>query len=355
MCQAHEGPVHTFTITFEGFDHYDESAEARLTARHFGTEHHELRATLDGPAMLPAIVESFDEPFGNATAVLIRSLSEVTREHVKVVLAGDGADELFFGYPRYRGLLWADRYRRLSPRALRALAASASRALKEDSSGRHGFRRAREFLSTGALPLVDAYAEWIGYFTPELLRSALLPGLAAEADRVTDFLVELFDGNATLDLNTVSQVELQSFLPYNVLEYADKMSMAHSLELRAPFVDRLLVDYVGTIPAGLKLHSGTSKWVLRQALGDLLPEHVLGGRKRGLNPPLAAWLAGDAKPLVRECLSPAAVRRRGVLRPQAVDGLIAEHESGRRDRSSHIWALLVLELWFQLRVDEAPS
>jgi asparagine synthase (glutamine-hydrolysing) len=154
-----------------------------------------------------------------------------------------------------------------------------------------------------------------------------------------------------VDLNDISRVELQSFLAYNVLEYADKMSMAHSLELRAPFVDHELVEYVATMPAHLKLRGSTTKWALRQALGPDLPPPVLRRSKRGLNPPLGAWLAGGARPLVEELLSPEAIRSRGLFRPEAVARLLDEQQRGRRDRSLHIWALLVLELWFQRRVD----
>jgi asparagine synthase (glutamine-hydrolysing) len=351
MAHVHQGPVHTFTITFDGFEHYDESAEARAAARHFGTDHHELRASLHGSEMLPSLVESFDEPFGNATAVLVSSLSEATREHVKVVLTGDGADELFFGYPRYRGLDLLQRYQRWTPATVRKLAAWLSDFVPEDSHGRHEFRRAREFLAAGPLDTAEAYKSWIGYFLPERLEQLVAPGLSASPQQVTHFLDDLLGGVPEPDLNAISAVELQSFLPYNVLDYADKMSMAHGLELRAPFVDHLLVDYVATMPSHLKLHNGATKWALRQALARDLPPAVLTRRKRGLNPPLADWLSNAAAPLVREMLSPEAVLRRGLFRPESVSQLLAEQESRRRDRSLHIWALLVLELWFRMRVD----
>ena len=153
------------------------------------------------------------------------------------------------------------------------------------------------------------------------------------------------------DLNELSRTELQSFLPFNVLEYADKMSMAHGLELRAPFVDHRLVDYVATMPVDVKMRRGQSKWALRQALRDDLPSDVLTRPKSGLNPPLGAWLENGAAPLVDECLNASAVRKRGLLRPEAVSALIREQRRGWRDRSLHIWALLVLELWFRQRVD----
>jgi asparagine synthase (glutamine-hydrolysing) len=351
MCRTHDQPVHTFTITFEGHGHYDESEAARATAGHFGTEHHELRAQLDGPNLLPQIVASFDEPFGNATAVLVNALSAATSEHVKVVLTGDGADELFFGYPRYRGLQLADRYRRLTPQGLRNVLALASRLIPESTKGWHAARRAREFLSTGGMTSADAYVEWIGYFNGGTLESLVAPELGARGAEATSFIRGLLGASPRLDLNDVSRTELQSFLPFNVLEYADKMSMAHSLELRAPFVDHKLIDYVATMPPDLKLRKGQTKWALRRALKQDLPTDVFQRRKKGLNPPLGSWLADGAAPLVDECLNPTAVRQRGVLRPEAVSALIRDQRRGWRDRSLHIWALLVLELWFRQRVD----
>lgn len=353
MRAAHDGPIHTFTITFEGFEHYDESEQARATAAHFETVHHQLQAEIDPAEILPQIVDGFDEPFGNATAALTRALAAVTRQHVKVALTGDGGDELFFGYPRYRGLQLADRYRRAPLGPLRTLAAAASHGLREGTSGRHTARRVREFLAAGSMAPKEAYASWIGYFTPDMLARLLVADAAARESHPRAFLDGLFNGAEHLDLNKISRVELQSFLPYNVLEYADKMSMAHGLELRAPFVDHLLVDYVASIPSDFKLRNGISKWVLQQALAHDLPPDVLRRPKRGLNPPLGAWLAGPLASTIRDLLNPEAIRRRGLFRPEAVARLLEEQKRGRRDRSLHIWSLLVLEEWYRRRVDVA--
>ena len=300
------------------------------------------------PTLLPGLVDAFDEPFGNPTAALVSSLSKVTREHVKVVLTGDGSDELFFGYPRFRGLWLAERYRRLAPGALRDVAASLAGRMSEDTVGRHTRRRVREFLEAGGGDTRGAYLDWIGYFLPPMLGELLEPALRDEIGQATDFLGRLLGDHP--DLNRISQTELQSFLPCNVLEYADKMSMAHGLELRAPFADHRLVEYVGTMPASVKIRHGRQKWALREALRDDLPAGVLRRRKRGLNPPLGSWLT-EGRGLVDDLLSPRSVRARGLFEPRAVDALRAEHAAGRRDRSLHIWALMVLEMWFRRRVD----
>ncbi len=349
MREAGTDPLHTFTVTFEGFDAYDESEEARQVAAFFGTQHHELRVELDATQMLPMVVDHFDEPFGNPTALLIAGLSRATRDHAKVALTGDGADELFLGYPRHRGIELQQRVHARVPGPVRRLMAAGGGRFRDRTDGRHTVRRMREFLEAADLPLAHAYDSWVSYFTPDMLADAVEPAHRLQAERAPEFLMDLFR-DAGPGLNGVSAVDLSSFLPYNVLHYADKMSMAHGLELRAPFVDHHLVEYVSTMPAALKLHNGTSKWALRQAMGGLLPEISLTKTKRGLNPPLTAWLAG-ASDVVDDLLSDESVRARGLLRPEAVRALRHEYKAGIRDRALHVWALAVLELWFRRRID----
>ena len=327
---------------------YDERDDARLVAAAFGTRHHELEARADVRELLPEIVRHFDEPFGNPTALLVYELSRLTRQHVKVALAGDGADELFAGYPRFRGLAAASWYRRV-PAPVRALAAAGARALPESSRGRHGLRRAREFALAPLDSLEGAYLSWITYFD-----------LARRADIFTDdvqerlresppperFVEELFERAPRDDLvNRLSFVELQSFLPCNVLEYGDRMSMAHGLEVRAPYTDHRFVQYVLSLPGSAKLQRGRSKAILRAAAQGRLPDRPLAKRKVGFNPPMSLWLNRELAPLVDSHLSREQVEARGLFRPAAVEGLVRELRGGRRDVSLHVWSLIVLEQW----------
>src|SRR5581483_5938926 len=194
--------------------------------------------------------------FGNPTALLTYELSRLTRAHVKVALAGDGADELFAGYPRFRGLVAASFYRRI-PAPVRALAAAGARVLPESTRGRHALRRAREFALAPLESLDATYLSWITYFDPGARHSLYAPDLRArlrESPPAEQFLLELFERAPRRDLvNRLSFVELQSFLPCNVLEYGDKMSMAHGLEVRAPFTDHRLVELVSGLPGSSKL------------------------------------------------------------------------------------------------------
>jgi asparagine synthase (glutamine-hydrolysing) len=340
----------TFTVVFPDEDarRYDERADARAASAAFGTPHHELGAEADVASLLPQIVRHFGEPFGNPTSLLVYELSRLTRRHVKVALAGDGADELLAGYPRYRGYVAAAAYRRV-PAPVRALAAAGARALPESTRGRHGLRRAREFALVPPGSLDDAYVSWITYFRPAARNELLAPGLAErlrESAPPEQFLADLFDRAPRDDLvNRLSFVELQSFLPCNVLEYGDKMSMAHGLEVRAPFTDHRLVEHVFALPGTAKLQRGTTKVALRRALAGRVPERTLAKRKLGFNPPLGLWLRRELAPLLDSHLSREVVESRGLFRPERVEALVSELRAGRRDVSLQVWALVVLEQW----------
>jgi len=342
------GGPETFAVVFPEERLYDERADARAAADAFGTTHHELEARPALGELLPTIVRHFDEPFGNPTALLTYELSRLTRAHVKVALAGDGADELFAGYPRFRGLVAASFYRRI-PAPVRALAAAGARVLPESTRGRHALRRAREFALAPLESLDATYLSWITYFDPGARHSLYAPDLRArlrESPPAEEFLLELLARAPRRDLvNRLSFVELQSFLPCNVLEYGDKMSMAHGLEVRAPYTDHRLVEYVSGLPGSSKLRRSTTKAILRRAVAGRVPSRTLAKRKLGFNPPLGAWLRGDLAPLVESHLAPEVVESRGLFDPKAVRGLVERLRGGRRDVSLHVWALIVLEQW----------
>jgi len=352
VAAAQEGgaKLDTFTVVFSGAGEqlYDERDDARAVAASLGSPHYELEADAGAADLLPEVVRHFDEPFGNPTALLVHELSRLTRQHVKVALTGDGADELLAGYPRFRGVAAAERYRRV-PRPVRALAAVGARALPESTSGHHGLRRAREFALAPLDSLDDAYISWITYFQPQVRERLFTPAVAEqlrESAAPEQFLTTLFDRAPRDDLaNRLSFVELQSFLPCNVLEYGDRMSMAHGLEVRAPFTDHRLVESVFALPGTDKLHRGTSKAVLRRAAAGHVPGRVLGKRKLGFNPPLGVWFRGDLAPLLESHLSREVVESRGLFRPERVEALVSELREGRRDVSLRVWALIVLEQW----------
>ncbi|MBR9972754.1 asparagine synthase (glutamine-hydrolyzing) [Magnetospirillum sulfuroxidans] len=331
-------PVRSFTMTFDE-PAYDERVAARAVADHVGTIHAELPARPGVTDLLDDMVRAFGEPFGNPTALLIHDLSLSARQHLKVALVGDGGDEVFAGYPRYQGGLLAERYRRLAPKPLRGLAGLAAQLIPESSAGRHGWRRAREFLSAGTLPADQMYASWVEYFDPEERRQML--GLTGMPTRPIADLYRQSPSMAALD--AMQQTDLVSFLPGNLLSYGDAMSMAVALELRHPFLDHRLIECVGTMAAATRF-AGGKKGILKAVARRLLPAHIVDRPKLGFNPPMGVWLKTDLKTLVEQRLNAARMAALG-LEWAPVARLLAEHQGGRRDHSLKVWALLVLEAW----------
>jgi asparagine synthase (glutamine-hydrolysing) len=233
----------------------------------------------------------------------------------------------------------------------------AARAIPENAAGAHSWRRAREFFASAGRTWQRAYIEWVTYFSPAMRQELYSEELARAVGgyRAEGFLKGWFARvRGAHPLDQASYVDLHSFLPHNLLEYGDRMSMAHALELRLPFTDHRLVELAMRTPAALKLEGGPSKLVLRRAMRDVLPREVLARPKLGLNPPLGIWLRGELAPLLERYLSPEAVRRAGWFQPQAVARLVNDFRAGRRDFSLHLWALLVLEQW-RVQVLEADT
>lgn len=333
-------PPRTFTMTFDEAA-YDEREPARAIADHLGTTHVELPASSRSTDLLDTMVRRFGEPFGNPTALLIHDLSQMTRRHVTVALAGDGGDEVFAGYPRYRGGVLAARVDRILPLPLRRMLAWGAGLIPEDSRGRHGWRRAREFISALGQSPSARYAAWVEYFDPvERQRLLELHG------RPSSPIADIYDGLGLRDpLDAMQATDLVSFLPGNLLSYGDAMSMAVALETRLPFLDHDLVAKVGAIAAATRVADGP-KTILKAVARRYLPAHIVDRPKLGFNPPMGVWLKGALKPLVEERLTEPAVARLGLAWP-AIASLLAEHRAGRRDHSLKVWSLLVLDAWMR--------
>jgi asparagine synthase (glutamine-hydrolysing) len=356
MARATREPVRSFSLGFgAGEEHYSELEYARLVSTRFETLHRELQIRAQCAELLPRMVAHFDQPFGNPTALLIYQLSELTRRHVTVALAGDAGDEVFLGYPRYQGVRLRVQMDWI-PRPLRSALAWAAGGLSENANGFHARRRLREFLVTAGRPWQQAYAEWVGYFSAPMRDALYSNEFRSQVGeyRAEQFLAAQFARvRHAAPLDQASYVDLHTFLPYNLLAYGDRMSMAHSLEVRLPFTDHRLVELAMRLPAETKLRGRESKFLLRQAVRSLLPPEVLARPKLGLNPPLGIWLRGELVPLLDRYLSPESVRQRGWFRPEAVTRLLEEFRAGRRDYSLHLWSLLVLEEWCRQYLDRA--
>jgi len=333
--------VASFTMTFDE-PAYDEREAARAVATHVGTRHTELPASADLVGGLDRMIDAFGEPFGNPTALLIGDLARKARQHVTVALVGDGGDEVFAGYPRYQGGLWAQHWRRIPGPLRRRLIAPLVARLPESSRGRHGLRRLREFVAGAEQPLAAMYAGWVEYFSPAE-RAALLGG-PPPARPVETLMAGL--GRAD-PLDAMQETDLLSFLPGNLLAYGDAMSMMHALELRLPLLDHRLIEAAQGIGAATRFAAG-KKTLLRACARRLLPADIVDRPKRGFNPPMGVWLRTDLAPMVEDTLTPARLAPLGID-PRAVADLLALHRGGRRDVSLPVWALLVLVRWSERR------
>ncbi len=347
-------PVRTFSIGFRNNPHFDEIEYAGEIARRFGTDHHVLQVDAQCAEHVGTVVRHFDEPFGNPTAILEFILTRHMREHVTVALSGDGGDEAFGGYVRYAGAWMAQKYRALPSFLTRGFMARISSLLSDDTEGRHGYRRVREFLESAWMPQEEMYLQWVGYFSAAEKRELYTPEFAAQAGPRDsgDFLRELFRKGSALDpLSRLGYVDMASFLAGNCLEYADRMSMANSLEVRCPFTDHHVMEFGLSLPFAWKYRMGRTKWIVREAMKGILPDSVLRRKKMGFNPPMPEWIGSELKHMISELLSRRAVARRGMFRPAAVEELLRAHVEGRRDNGLKIWGLLMLELWYRMYID----
>lgn len=351
-------PVKTFSIGFRNNKAFDEIEQANEVARRFGTDHVVLQVDAGSIEHITTVIRHFDEPFGNPTAILEYILTRHMREHVTVALSGDGGDEIFGGYVRYAGARLAETYRKLPAAFSRGFIAPLSRLLSDDTTGRHAYRRVREFLESAWMPQQEMFLQWVGYFSEAEKQSLYTPEFAASvgAHDSGDFLRDIFHRGEKLDpLNRLGYVDLASFLAGNCLEYGDRMSMANSLEVRCPFTDHHLIEFGLSIPFAWKYKQGQTKRIVREAMRGILPDSVVRKKKMGFNPPLPEWINRELKPLIAEVLSRKAIERRGIFRADAIERLIQDHYAGRRDNALKIWALLMLEVWFQMYIDAGPG
>lgn len=339
--------VNTYTLAFPGADKYDETNDAKIMADFFSTNHNVIEISPDATNLLPIMVGHFDEPFGNPTAILIHELTKETKEHATVALAGDGGDEVFGGYPRYEAALLSAKLEQIPKPLFKALSKITS-LIPENSSGNHSLRRVKTFVASLSKNGDAMYEDWIGYFSDQEIDELL--GGHCEYRHIVKDLWNDFDFVDDRVLKT-SLVDIKSFLPNNLLYYGDAMSMANSFEVRFPLIDHKVVEFITAVSPSLRIKSGQTKYLMKKLLNGKIPKAIIDKPKLGLNPPMGMWLKKDLKCFIDDYLGEESVKKRGLLNYESVRRIIFEHESGRRDRSLYIWALIVLEEWFRQYID----
>jgi asparagine synthase (glutamine-hydrolysing) len=348
------GRLKTFSVSFAGRS-FDESQYFREVARVYGTDHHEF--DLNPGAELPDAIQDFayysDEPSADAGALPVWYLSRMSRRHVTVALSGEGADELFGGYVTYL----ADRLARpvrLAPAPLRRLALGALDRYMPVSDEKIGLEyKLKRFLEGTFLHPDEAHFFWNGTFSPEQLRR-LRPGTHGSGLRA---LAERLHIHAP-GVERYLRIDQNYYLPDDILYKTDRMSMAHSLEVRPPFLDHRIIEFAATLPASLKIRGSRQKFLLKDLMRGKLPQSVLDRGKTGFDIPAHDWFRGPLRALLMDTLTPQAVRAAAVFDPAAIDTLISDHMERRTNAGYHLWGLLTLFLWMKrwnVEVPGAPS
>jgi asparagine synthase (glutamine-hydrolysing) len=330
-------PLQTFSVGFAEAE-FDELARARLTAERYKTDHHEIVVRESAMSVWGDLVGHFDEPFGDPSMLPTYFIAREARRFVKVCLSGDAGDEIFAGYPHYPEARKYSRLDHIPLPARRAVFGSLASALPDHVPGKGLARRL-------SAPPAVRYQRQIGVFDGSERRELLHPELAdrmcAEAR-----LFEPFFARNNLDPVSLAQlVDQNTYLPEDVLVKVDRAALKSALEVRVPFLDHRLVELVNSMPAELKLHGNTSKYILRRVLQDIVPPEVLSGPKRGFGIPIRHWFRGQLEPFARDLLLSSGSRSARFLRRTAVRRLLDSHRRGGRDLSDRIWTLLVLEEW----------
>src|SRR5579883_628347 len=340
MARQSSSPVKTFSIGFEEPD-YNELPYARLAAKKYGAEHHELNVRPDSVALRQKLARHFDEPSADSSAIPTYMFSDFARQHVTVTLSGDGGDELFAGYDSFRIIENMRRWDFIPQAARRALGWVSERLPYSMYGKNFLFAISRR---TG----LERY--FSTNYAPHLLRKRLLEPdwlLPADGAYLTRVFANYLPADASSTLSQALHFEATNRLAGDMLVKVDRMSMAASLEVRCPLLDHKLAEFAATIPNQWKLRRGQGKYILLRALGDRLPEELRRRKKMGFAIPIRDWLNGPLREIARDMILGGSFLSRGIVSPAFVRHLLREHETGRRDNHTWLWSLLVLAMWLE--------
>jgi asparagine synthase (glutamine-hydrolysing) len=341
------GKIKTFSIGFED-PSFDESRFASLASRFLGTEHHEQTMTAsDLLNLVPKLPDILDEPMADASILPTYLLSKFTRKYVTVALGGDGGDELLAGYPTYLAHKFARQYEFFG-RSLHPLITFLGNLLPVSDDNISFDFKVKKFLSGIGYPDGIRNFVWLGSFPFPELKKVLSSVLHPQFDQVQlTEEIHLYEKEFSLkDKTTLLQyLDLKLYLQEAILVKVDRASMACSLEVRAPFLDYELVEFIMNLPSSLKLRRFTSKYLLKRVMKNFLPREVIQRKKKGFGVPIAKWVKGPLKELFGDLLSHERIKKEGFLDPSYVTSLLQDHLANKKDNRKQLWTLLVWELW----------
>jgi len=346
--QQSQTPIRTFSIGFPVAD-FDETGYAAGFANHLGTQHQRFEVMPSGVDIVDKLVWHYDEPFGDSSAVPTWYLSELTKSEVTVALSGDGGDELFAGYERYRALWLSNKLQKLFP--VHKLPGLKLIQRMPDSNRRSSLlRKGKRFLEALDQPPARRYLNWLQIF-PESLRASIytddflatLPG-----DDPFDFLQSTWTHSTGRDLVTrASTADILSYLPCDLCTKVDIASMAHGLEVRQPLLDHRVVEFAASLPVHLKFRGKRGKLILQDAFGALIPKSIFTRKKMGFGIPIASWFRDELKPMVHDTLLSEDARITPFFRRESVAELVRAHENSEQNHGYRLWNLLILEKWLR--------
>lgn len=342
MSQLMNEPVKTFSVGFDGSDQSDELPFAKMVAERYGCEHHTLKVTgQDFLNYAETVLWHLDQPIADQATVATFMVAKLARQHVKMVLTGEGGDELFGGYARYVGNQWAPWFRLLPSMGGRAIRSIADRM--------PGMRRGR--IAIGALTHADEatrYANWFPMFHDDVKQEILSASMRNSDCPTSKYFVEQLNrSDAKEPLDRMLYVDCNLWLPDYLLLRGDKLTMANALEARIPFLDHLLVEYAAGLPTQMKVRGRVRKYLLKKVASRYLPDEIIHRRKQGFPIPVAKWLREEAKGMMLDLLSEETIKRRGLFNPQKVGDLVRGHLSGAFDYETELWGLMSVEMWMQ--------
>ncbi len=338
--------INTYTLGFKDAKKYNETNDAKIMSDYFNTNHTEIIINPNAGELLPKMVKHFDEPFGNPTSLLIHELTKETKKLATVALAGDGGDEIFGGYPRYEAILLAQKLKYI-PKGLFSITSNFTKLIPESSSGNHKLRRIKTFVNSLSKNEDEMYEDWISYFSDYELNK-LFKNYKTYKHLVKDIWNTQNYNDGILKS---SIVDLKTFLPNNLLNYGDAMSMANSFEVRFPLIDHKVIEFMTGVDTKYRIKDGQTKYLMKRILENKIPDSIINKPKLGLNPPMGIWLKKDLKNFIYDYLSKESIEKREIFNYEYIKQIIYEHETNKRDRSLYIWSLIVLEEWFRQYID----
>jgi asparagine synthase (glutamine-hydrolysing) len=353
MAKQSTAPVKTFSIGFDEPE-FDELSYARIISRRFATDHHEFVVRPDAIDILNKLVWHFNEPFADSSAIPTYYVAKMTKDFVTVVLTGDAGDENFAGYGRYRRAKWVATFTKLPESLRKTLMPALLRKCASLHWREKTFTRLADFMEGLTGDQARNYAEQVKIFNGKEMDNLYSDEMRGHVKRIDPFgfLVDAFQEAKTDDLvDKLLHLDIHSYLPEDLLVKVDIATMANSLEARVPFLDHTFMESVAAIPSHLKLRGTQSKFILKQAFADLLPEIVLNRKKMGFGVPVSRWFREELKGYVYDVLLDERTLRRGYFKRDAIQRLLDEHVGLRNDHSAKIWALLFLETWFRVFID----